>query len=101
MLQNLQRGYIIKCRSDDPSNLLGELEGSLPVLHRQPSWLRSVVFFSKFLRILCCEDGCTALMFAAMSGHGPIVTELMKAPEQVLSTVRSKRVDVVDAPHTW
>ena len=24
------------------------------------------------------EDGCTALMFAAMSGHGPIVSELMK-----------------------
>lgn len=27
----------------------------------------------------CRQDGCTALMFAAMSGHGPIVTELMKA----------------------
>lgn len=37
-----------------------------------------------------CQDGCTALMFAAMSGHGPIVTELMKAHEGAVQWTRGE-----------
>lgn len=40
------------------------------------------------------EDGCTALMFAAMSGHGPIVSELMKVGKLVVVDV-GRRVVVV------
>lgn len=42
------------------------------------------------------KDGCTALMFAAMAGHGPIVEELVKARRLEMSVLSLDLLSVID-----